>query len=83
MIWHALVPEWLVQQISPDWFERYSHRVENYRLPKAENQRTALAQQIGADGLHLLQALESPEAPSGSQGRGKYSSPAPGLATVL
>jgi transposase len=59
----ALAPDWLVQQISPDWFERYSHRVENYRLPKAESQRTALAQQIGADGLHLLQALEKPEAP--------------------
>ena len=54
----TLAPEWLVSQISPDWFERYSHRVENYRLPKAESQRTALAQQIGADGLHLLQALE-------------------------
>jgi len=59
----ALAPDWLVKQISPDWFERYSHRVENYRLPKAESQRTALAQQIGADGLHLLQALESPDAP--------------------
>ena len=58
-----LAPDWLVQQISPDWFERYSHRVENYRLPKAESQRTALAQQIGADGLHLVQALESPQAP--------------------
>ena len=34
----ALAPEWLVKQISPDWLERYSHRVENYRLrhpPKA------------------------------------------------
>ena len=31
----ALAPEWLVQQISLDWFERYTHRVENYRLPKA------------------------------------------------
>ncbi len=61
----ALAPEWLVSQISPDWFERYSHRVENYRLPKAENQRTALAQQIGADGMHLLHALEHPEAPAG------------------
>ncbi len=59
----ALAPDWLVQHITPDWFERYSHRVENYRLPKAESQRTALAQQIGADGLHLLQALEKPDAP--------------------
>jgi transposase len=60
----ALAPDWLVQQISPDWFERYSHRVENYRLPKAESQRTALAQQIGADGVHLLHALEHPDAPA-------------------
>ncbi len=59
-----LAPDWLVQQISPDWFERYSHRVENYRLPKAESQRPAVAQQIGADGLHLLHALEQPEAPA-------------------
>jgi transposase len=28
----TLAPDWLVQQISLDWFERYSHRVENYRL---------------------------------------------------
>jgi hypothetical protein len=28
----ALAPDWLVQHITPDWFERYSHRVENYRL---------------------------------------------------
>jgi len=27
----GLAPEWLVRHISPDWFERYSHRVENYR----------------------------------------------------
>jgi transposase len=28
----ALAPDWLVQYITPDWFERYSNRVENYRL---------------------------------------------------
>jgi transposase len=39
-------------------------RVENYRLPKAESQRTALAQQIGADGLQLLHALQQPDAPA-------------------
>ncbi len=65
-----LAPDWLVKQISPDWLERYSHRVENYRLPKAESQRTALAQQIGADGWHLLQALEQPDAPAGLKDEG-------------
>lgn len=60
-----LAPEWLVSQINPEWFERYSHRVENYRLPKAESQRTALAEQIGADGVHLLAAMEQADAPLG------------------
>jgi transposase len=60
-----LAPDWLASQISPDWFERYSHRVENYRLPKAESQRTALAEQIGTDGVHLLAALEGADAPTG------------------
>ncbi len=60
----TLAPDWLVRQIRSDWFERYSHRVENDRLPKAENQRTTLAQQIGADGMHLLHALEQAEAPA-------------------
>src|SRR2546425_1362926 len=59
-----LVPDWLASQITPQWFERYSHRVENYRLPKAESQRTALAEQIGADGVHLLAALEGADAPA-------------------
>jgi len=59
----ALAPDWVVQHITADWLERYSHRVENYRLPKSESQRTALAQQIGADGLHLLQVVEGSNAP--------------------
>jgi transposase len=62
-----LAPQWLSQQVSPDWFERYSHRVENYRLPKAQSQRKALAQQIGADGLRLLQALSGADVPAGLQ----------------
>ena len=60
-----LAPDWLASQINPEWFERYSHRVENYRLPKAESQRTALAEQIGADGVHLLAAMEQADAPLG------------------
>jgi transposase len=60
-----VAPDWLASQVSPQWFERYSHRVENYRLPKAESQRTALAEQIGADGVQLLTALEAADAPAG------------------
>ncbi len=56
--------DWLAQQISAEWLERYGHRVENYRLPKAESQRRALAEQIGADGLHLLRALEQAGTPA-------------------
>ena len=65
-----LAPDWLVKQISPDWFERYSYQVENYRLPRAESQRTALARQIGADGLYLLQALDRTDAPAGLREQG-------------
>lgn len=57
-------PDWLLKQVSSDWLDRYSHRVENYRLPKAESQRTALAQQMGADGIHLMAALARADAPA-------------------
>ncbi len=56
--------DWLARQISAEWLERYGHRVENYRLPKAESQRRALAEQIGADGLSLLGALEQAGTPA-------------------
>jgi len=59
----ALAPDWLRAQVTPDWFARYSVRVENYRLPKADTERTALAATIGADGFHLLRAARDPQAP--------------------
>jgi len=49
-----LAPDWLVSQITPEWFDRYSARAEDYRLPKGEAARKALAEIIGADGIHLL-----------------------------
>ena len=48
-----------------EWLERYGHRLENYWLPKDERERTALAKQIVADGLHLLRALDHPGSPAG------------------
>ena len=57
-------PAWLRARIDPAWFDRYAVRVENYRLPKTDAGREALAAAIGADGVHLLQAALHPRAPA-------------------
>ena len=58
-----LAPDWLLTQISSEWFERYSHPLEEYRLPKEKAERLMLAEQIGKDGQHLLvRIMQSDEA---------------------
>jgi transposase len=56
-------PEWLKPQIVPVWLERYERRIDDYRLPKTATERQALAEQIGADGRQLLQAIFAPTSP--------------------
>jgi hypothetical protein len=52
-----VVPGWL-QALAPlEWYDRYSHRVENSQLPKTDEARKALAAVIGADGQTLLHAI--------------------------
>ena len=60
----AIVPNWLRGVAQPVWFERYGRRVEDYRLPKRQEERKALALAVGADGFRLLDALDAPEAPA-------------------
>jgi len=57
-----LAPDWLLELIAPDWFERYSVRIENYRLPKEKSKQQVLQQQIGKDGWHLLKIIYHPKA---------------------
>lgn len=52
-----VAPEWLVEQISADWFERYGARFDAYRLPNKQTEQEALQQQIGHDGWMLLNAI--------------------------
>jgi hypothetical protein len=40
-----------------DWIDRYGNRFEDARLPKSAAEREALAEQVGADGLVLLEAI--------------------------
>jgi len=59
-----LAPEWLLTQITSDWFDRYGSRFEAYRLPKEKTEQEALQLQIGRDGWHLLGAIYDPTAPA-------------------
>jgi transposase len=52
-------PDWLRAQVSPEWFDRYGTRVENYRLLNTATAREELAAAIGADGRQLLQAVDA------------------------
>jgi transposase len=49
--------------VAVDWFERYERRIESDRLPQEPAEREALAATIGADGVHLLRALDAVTAP--------------------
>lgn len=58
-----VAPEWLRDQMQPEWADRYGKRFENYRLPRDPAERKALAAVVGNDGLVLLRALCAPDAP--------------------
>jgi transposase len=55
----VVTPDWLQGLAPPIWYERYSHRVENYLLPKIEATRLELAASIGADGRQLLAMVDA------------------------
>jgi transposase len=43
--------------LEPEWAERYRRRFSDFRLPKAEQERVALAETIGVDGRRLFEAV--------------------------
>ena len=61
----TVAPAWLRRQVTPDWFDRSSHRLEDYRLPSTQEELHQLAVTIGRDGFPLLTAVQAPTAPLG------------------
>jgi transposase len=59
-----LAPDWLRTIVESDWYDRYGRRVEQYRLPKEQTKRNALALTFAADGYRLLDAIYHPSAPA-------------------
>ena len=59
-----VVPAWLRSFAPTHWYERYGHRVEEYRLPKGKETRAAYVAEIGSDGYALLTAIDTTPAVS-------------------
>jgi hypothetical protein len=53
-----------VALVPADWFARYGQRASDWRLPKAEAARAALAASVGVDGFALLEAVYADQAPA-------------------
>lgn len=60
----TVAPAWLQSWVPADWFERYSRRIEESRLPRAEAARQHWAEQIGRDGSQLLTRVYEEPAPA-------------------
>ncbi|MEU0395473.1 IS1182 family transposase [Streptomyces sp. NPDC006208] len=57
-------PEWLTSWMPRNWQERYGARVDSYRLPSEDNERTQLTWRIAADGYQLLEVGFAAGAPA-------------------
>ena len=60
----TVAPEWLLEQVTPDWFDLYGPRFDSYRLPPTKSELGQLQLRIGHDGHHLLSAIYSEDGPS-------------------
>src|SRR5260370_41720849 len=58
-----VAPDWIRSRVPVEWVERYGQRLEEERLPKEEQERKQYANQEGADGWMLLDALQAPCSP--------------------
>src|SRR5215470_4794958 len=43
----TVAPDWVLQVVSPDWFDRYVHRFELQRFPKGAQAQETLRRQVG------------------------------------
>jgi len=59
-----VAPDWLLVHVQPEWVKRSARRVEEYRLPSTKTEREQYANQVGADGWPLLDAVDGVSTPS-------------------
>jgi len=60
----TIAPDWLLNQVTAEWFDRYGPRFDNYHLPKEKEALQQMIREIGEDGYHLLSAIQNDTAPA-------------------
>jgi transposase len=53
-----VAPAWLQAHVPAEWYERYSRRIEDYRLPPTKAERDQYGEVVGADGQMLLNWID-------------------------
>jgi transposase len=53
-----VAPAWLRAQAPAEWYDRYSRRIEDYRLPPTKAERDQYAGVVGTDGYRLLRWID-------------------------
>jgi transposase len=60
----VVIPDWLREQVPPEWFDRYGQPMSQWRQPTPREDRDALTETIGRDGFRLFEILlQSPDWP--------------------
>jgi transposase len=59
----VVVPDWLRAHVSPEWYDRYGKRIEDFHMPKDAKKCVSVLEQIGRDGFDLLKWVREPDAP--------------------
>jgi transposase len=55
----VVAPDWLRNQVQPEWLERYGCRSEEYRFPSGEDKRQQFLHQVGQVGWNLRASIEA------------------------
>jgi len=63
-----VAPGWLLVQAHDEWVKRYQRQSDEWRLPKGKAAQRALAEQIGRDGMDVLNAVSTADAPTWLRG---------------
>lgn len=58
----VVIPDWLREQVPPEWFDRYGQPISQWSHPTPREDRDALTETVGRDGFRLFEILlQSPD----------------------